>query len=73
MQVEPAQSTHYQKIQAEIQEKEKEKKAINAKITRAKTKNDGRYPPFVAALSKESHQKLVDIIQLQDKLVNYSL
>ncbi len=61
--------THYQDLQTKIQEKEKERKSLNAKISRLKKKNDGIYPPGIAALSKEAHGKLIDVIQLQDKLV----
>ena len=35
---------------------------------RLKTKNGGMYPPEIAAVSKVSHAKLIDIIQLQDQL-----
>jgi len=38
-----------------------------SKITRLKKKNDGIYPPGIAALSKDAHAKLVDVIQLQDE------
>ena len=61
--------THYQHLEQKIQEKEKERKSLNAKITRLKKKNDGIYPPGIAALSKNAHMKLVDVIQLQDELV----
>ena len=61
--------THYQKLEEQIQEKENERKSLNAKISRLKKKNDGIYPPGIAALSKDAHSKLIDVIQLQDKLV----
>ena len=61
--------THYQELEQKIQEKEKERKSLNTKITRLKKKNDGIYPPGIAALSKQAHGKLIDVIQLQDKLV----
>ena len=61
--------THYEELEQKIQEKEKERKSLNAKITRLKKKNDGIYPPGIATLSKEAHTKLIDVIQLQDKLV----
>ena len=59
----------YQELEQQIQEKEKERKSLNTKILRLKKKNDGIYPPGIAALSKEAHGKLIDVIQLQDKLV----
>jgi len=34
---------------------------------RLKTKNGGKYPPGIAALSKTAHAKLIDVIQLQDQ------
>jgi hypothetical protein len=52
-----------------IQEEEKARKSLNAKITRLKVKNDGIYPPGIAALSKMAHTKLINVIQLQDQLV----
>ena len=73
MVVEPIQKTPYQRIKAEIEETKNKRKAILAKLTRAEKKNDGNYPSYVAALSKESHNKRVDIIQLQDQLAKYSL
>ncbi len=63
----------YQDLEQEIQEKEKERKSLNAKISRLKKKNDGIYPPGIAALSKEAHGKLIDVIQLQDKLVRLGI
>ena len=59
----------YQELEQQIQEKEKETKSLNTKILRLKKKNDGIYPPGIAALSKTAHMKLVDVIQLQDELV----
>ena len=59
----------YQELEMKIEEKEKERKSLNTKILRLKKKNDGIYPPGIAALSKEAHGKLIDVIQLQDKLV----
>ena len=61
--------THYQHLEQKIQAKEKERKSLNTKILRLKKKNDGIYPPGIAALSKQAHTKLVDVIQLQDQLV----
>ena len=61
--------TLYQELKEQIQEKEKERMSLNKKISRLKKKNDGIYPPGIAALSKEAHGKLIDVIQLQDKLV----
>ena len=65
--------THYQHLEQQIQEKEKERKSLVQKINRLKKKNDGIYPPGIAALSKEAHGKLIDVIQLQDKLVRLSV
>ena len=65
--------TPYQRISAQIESKEKERKALNAKITRLKKTNGGIYPPGIASLSKQAHDRLVDVIQLQDKLSTYSL
>ncbi len=62
--------TQYQDLSNQIEEKEKERKSINAKITRLKKKNGGMYPPGIAALSKTAHNRLVDVIQLQDKLAH---
>lgn len=61
--------TQYQDLTKQIEEKEKERRSLNAKILRLKKKNDGIYPPGIAALSKMAHTKLVDVIQLQDQLV----
>ncbi len=61
--------THYQHLEKKIETKEKERKSLNAKITRLKSKNDGIYPPGIASLSKQAHAKLIDVIQLQDELV----
>ena len=65
--------THYQHLEQKIQAKEKERKSLNTKILRLKKKNDGIYPPGIAALSKEAHGKLIDVIQLQDKLVKIGI
>tara|TARA_Y100001938_G_scaffold147139_1_gene227684 strand:+ start:780 stop:920 length:141 start_codon:yes stop_codon:yes gene_type:complete len=46
---------------------------LNSKISRLKKKNGGIYPPGIAALSKEAHGKLIDVIQLQDKLVRLEI
>tara|TARA_R100000654_G_scaffold5551_1_gene15495 strand:- start:762 stop:902 length:141 start_codon:yes stop_codon:yes gene_type:complete len=46
---------------------------LNSKISRLKKKNGGIFPPGIAALSKEAHGKLVDVIQLQDKLVRLEI
>ena len=59
--------THYQHLEQKIQAKEKERKSLMSKITRLKKKNDGIYPPGIAALSKDAHAKLIDVIQLQDE------
>tara|TARA_Y100000591_G_scaffold67315_1_gene55707 strand:+ start:24 stop:224 length:201 start_codon:yes stop_codon:yes gene_type:complete len=63
----------YQDLKIEIKEKEKERKSLNTKIARLKKKNGGIYPPGIAALSKEAHGKLIDVIQLQDKLVRLEI
>ena len=63
----------YQDLKVEIKEKEKERKSLNSKISRLKKKNGGIYPPGIAALSKEAHGKLIDVIQLQDKLVKIGI
>jgi len=63
----------YQDLKVEIKEKEKERKSLNSKISRLKKKNGGIYPPGIAALSKEAHGKLIDVIQLQDKLVRLEI
>ena len=64
--------THYQQLETKIQEKEKERKSLNQKITRLKRKNGGVYPPGIAALSKDAHSKLIDVIQLKDEQSKYS-
>ena len=63
----------YQDLKVEIKEKEKERKSLNSKISRHKKKNGGIYPPGIAALSKDAHSKLIDVIQLQDKLVRLEI
>tara|TARA_R110001606_G_scaffold95062_1_gene210592 strand:- start:23 stop:151 length:129 start_codon:yes stop_codon:yes gene_type:complete len=37
-------------------------------MTRAKRNNNGIYPFFVSALSKKFHEKIVDIVSLEDQL-----
>ena len=60
--------THYSHLEQQIQTKEKERKSLNTKIMRLKTKNGGMYPPGIAEISKIAHSKLIDVIQLQDQL-----
>ena len=60
--------THYQHLEQRSR-KGKERKSLNAKITRLKKKNDGIYPPGLQLSLKTAHMKLVDVIQLQDELV----
>ena len=62
--------TQYQDLEDQIEEKEKQRKSLNAKIARLKKKNGGMYPPGIAAISKTAHNRLVDVIQLQDKLAH---
>ena len=57
--------THYQHLGKEIQEKEKERKKLNRKIN--KLLKDDTVHPAIAALSKQSHSKLIDIITLKDE------
>ena len=59
---------HYQHLSEKITQIEKERKSLNAKISRLKAKNGGMYPPGIAAISKTAHAKLIDVIQLQDQL-----
>ena len=59
---------HYQHLEQKIQMIEKERKSLNAKITRLKVKNGGMYPPGIAAISKTAHSKLIAVIGLQDQL-----
>ena len=59
---------HYQHLSQQITQIEKERKSLNAKIMRLKTKNGGMYPPGIAAISKTAHSKLIAVINLQDQL-----
>jgi len=59
---------HYQHLSQKITQIEKERKSLNAKITRLKVKNGGKYPPEIASISKTAHSKLIAVIGLQDQL-----
>jgi hypothetical protein len=59
---------HYQHLSEKITQIEKERKSLNAKISRLKAKNGGMYPPGIAAISKTAHSKLIAVISLQDQL-----
>lgn len=58
--------TRYQELTQKIEEKEKSRKNLLSKITRAKNKL-GFYPVHAVALAKEANDKLVDIVQLEDQ------
>jgi hypothetical protein len=62
--------THYQHLGNQIQVKEKERKSLNARITR-QLKNES-LNPSIAALSKQSHSTLIDILQLKDEQKIYN-
>ena len=63
--------THYQHLNQKIQVKEKERKNLNTKITK-QLKSDF-VNPSIAALSKQSHSTLIDILQLKDEQSKYQL
>ena len=65
--------TQYEKISQKIAQKEKEKKAILQKISKARNKNNGEYPVYTIALFNESKNKLIDILQLQAERKKYSI
>ena len=62
--------THYQHLETKIQAKEKERKKLNAKITKL-LKNEV-VSPSIAALSKQSHSTLIEVLQLKDQQYIYN-
>ena len=57
--------THYQHLEKKIQVVKKDRKKLNAKIT--KQLNNETVNPSISALSKDAHNKLIDIITLKDE------
>ena len=59
-----------QHLETKIQAKEKERKKLNAKITKL-LKNEV-VSPSIAALSKQSHSTLIEVLQLKDQQYIYN-